>query len=291
MVASHSRRRLGFAMLGVIAAVCLLSDVLIWWLDELSSGFQPHRTPFEIDLQILSCAVWGIVLIQPAILSVYLAFARHHSVIRIIVAAVVLMLVFTSGEFNGFFLSLWLLVMVSLSLKMWGTRISGGWQLFGNEDSLERNVAPVAKSETIFEATTLIVLSIAVMIAAAWFNKNGSLEGVLIVFCLFGLFGVLILAPVVFVSLRSKNLAAVVPALILPVIGLPATMFGFEWFMAWLNNSPMSGEAFGSLLVAFFAAVMLAVTLVAIRLAGYRLHKRPFEKNLVAKTPVDPFSD
>ena len=312
MVASRKRRWLGFAMLGVIAAVCLLSNLVVLWLARQPMAIQPVGLSFIIDLYLISQAVWGIVWVQPVLLGIYLAYAKPSAVRRAIVGVAVLALMWAAywlgfcllfGSSRPFFIPyrqswemlwLWSIGTISCAFAMWGSRISRGWRLVSEveEERMEKCAPPIARSETVAEIVMLLLFVVAAISGPEWFRGRFDSGIGVICFCVLALVATIVLAPTVFVSLRYRQLAAVCVALFGLVIGLPAALGGIVWFFVLqLGGSITANDFVGPLVIALFASGTLAATLMAIRLAGYRLQQRRFEKKLVAKTPVDPFSD
>ncbi|MDA8563419.1 hypothetical protein N9L06_03095 [Mariniblastus sp.] len=306
----RNRRWPGFALLGILAVVCLLSNALIWWLVRQPMAVQPRGFSFVIDVQLIRQAVWGIVFIQPAILSVYLAYGKHSSLIRMVVTVVAFLVVYaasmvgwrlSNNALGGVFstphavFEIMLLCgaqVISLSLAMWASRIMRGWRLSRDAETVETDERLISRRETVFETVVLILISIAAIFWPDWLAGSGIPSGIgALYFAILGLVGTFVVAPIVFVSLRFRYFAVIGPALLMLLFAVPAALFGFFYGISMLSGDTIGFDYLGPLSSAFFAALMLAAVLASIRLAGYRLQQRPFEKKLIVKAPVDPFSD
>jgi len=293
-------------MLGVIAVVCLLSNWLSWWLYQMPQVVQPAWSPFAIDFHLVGYAVYGVLFIQPAILSVYLAYGWHRVITRLVLSGVAFTILWAahlvgwgSAHVSGpmflhhqEFIDLTVLFgaqVTSLSFAMWVSRIMRGWRLSRNEDSVGGSVPALTRRERVTETIMLFLVSYAGSLGAGWLLSEPDV-GVLY-FSVFALLGTLVIAPIAFASLRFQNFVVILSALLLLVIAIPSALFGFLSWIESLQPGTSTLQYFGPLLGAFFAAAMLAATLFAVRTAGFRLEQPVPEKKTVAKVPIDPLAD
>ena len=97
MHANPQRRRLGWVLLGVIAAVCLLIDFATLWLSRQPMAVQTRGFSFVVDIQLIQNAAWGIFWGQAAILGIYLAYGPHRSFIRVVLVAFAVLVIWLAG--------------------------------------------------------------------------------------------------------------------------------------------------------------------------------------------------
>ena len=309
MNANPQRRRLGWVLLGVLAAVCLLCDALVWWLAQQPMAMQPAGLSIVLDMRLICQAAWGILFIQPVVLSVYLAYGKQNSFIRVAVVLLALSLAYAVQLIGWWFVhdstnwsimrqrdinQIALLIAiqsVSFSVAMWLSRIMRGWHLSNHEDADETEERSVFRLETITESAMLVLLAVAVILGPQWFLSGVPFEIGPLYFAINGLVGTFVLAPIAFVSLRFRQFFVVGSVLLLPLVVLPAVVLGLLIWLRFLSGDTSPFIYYGPVISTIFGGGMLAATLAALRLAGFRLHKRSFPKTEIVRAPVDPFSD
>ena len=268
----RNRRWPGFALLGILAVVCVLSNVLIWWLVRQPMAVQPRGFSFVIDVQLIRQAVWGIVFIQPAIISVYLAYGKHSSFIRVVVTAVVFFLLCVANLVGWGFLSdpagsmfvrhhefveltaVFATQVIGLSLATWASRIMRGWQLGCDEETAKIDQQPITRLESVVETAMLLLLSVAAIFGLGWATSETPSIGAFY-FAMFGLVGTVVVAPIAFFSLRFRSFAVIVPALLLLLFALPLVLFGLLSGLEYLTDDNVQFDIWKPISSAFFAAV------------------------------------
>lgn len=297
------RQWLGYVLICVLVVICLLANFLIPMLSVSAQQIQLPSLSIVIDLYWIGYMVWGIALIQPALLSIFLAYGRPPCLVRVPLGFVAFAIA-CGANMAGWLFANWKLPhdsieivafiglqAVGISVAMWATRIMRGWQLVSLNVREATVVRSVHRRELVIESVCLLLLVVAaIVLPDAIFETAGSGAGVMYSSAL-ALVGAVIFAPIVFVCLRSSNFLFVNVLFLVSLVAAAAVVFGFIYFIN--SSGPEQLEYAGPMIGAVAGGGVLVGFLGALRLAGYQLRERPFFQ-VQAETggvPRDPFED